>query len=103
MAYAAAGLVGGLISTAVLSYYDPIRWPIVLLPRLALFLPAMAPLALAHALHLRGRVGIGPALAAPIAGLGGAAALIAACAFQFSMVVNWYQPDWVRVFPKSLQ
>jgi hypothetical protein len=103
MVYAIAGLIGSLISTAVLSYYDPIRWPIVLLPRLALFLPAVAPLALAHALHLRGRVGIGPALAAPIAGLGGAAALIAACAFQFSMVVNWYQPDWVRVFPKSLQ
>jgi hypothetical protein len=75
----------------------------VLLPRLALFLPAMAPLALAHALHLRGRVGAGPALAAPVAGLGGAAALIALCAFSSSMVVNWSQPAWVRVLPESIQ
>jgi hypothetical protein len=103
VAYAIAGLLGSLISTAVLAYYDPIRWPIVLLPRLALFLPAMASLALAHALHLRRAAGIGPALAAPVAGLGGAAALIALCAFHFSMVVNWSQPAWVRVLPDSIQ
>jgi hypothetical protein len=103
MTYAIAGLLGSLISIAVLSYYDPIRWPIVLLPRLALFLPAMAPLALVHALHLRRHIGLGAALAAPAAGLGGAAALIALCAFHLSMVVNWYQPAWVRVLPESLR
>ncbi len=101
--YAVAGLLGSLISVAVFDYYDPIRWPIVLLPRFALFLPALGPLALVHALHLRGRVGLGPALATPTAGLGGAVALIAACAFGLGMIVNWRQPHWVSILPENLR
>lgn len=103
IAYTIAGLIGSLISVAVFDYYDPIRWPIVLLPRLALFLPALGPLALVHALHLRGRVGLGPALAMPTAGLGGAVALIAACAFSLGMIVNWRQPHWVSILPQNLR
>ncbi len=98
-----AGLFGSLISIAVFDYYDPIRWPIVLLPRLVLFLAALAPLALVHALHLRARIGTGPALTAPIVGLGGSVALIAVCAFGFSLVVNWRQPSWVSVLPSGIR
>jgi hypothetical protein len=60
-------------------------------------------LALAHAIHLRGRVGAGPALAAPLAGLGGATALIALCAFSSSMVVIWSQAALVRALPNSIR
>ena len=70
VAYALAGLVGNLVSIAVFDFYDPVHWPILLLPHLALFLPALAPLALVHIAHLRPRIGAGAAMAVPIAGLG---------------------------------
>lgn len=103
IAYAIAGLIGSGISIAVFDTYDPIRWPIVLLPRLALFLPALGPLALVHALHLRGRVGTGPALAAPVAALGGAASLIAASYFGSEAIDTWRLLSWLSVLPVSIQ
>jgi hypothetical protein len=103
IAYAIAGLTGNLVSIAVFDFYDPIHWPILLLPRLALFLPALTPLALVHVLHLRPRIGINSALAVPTAGLGGAVALAALVAFQSDMVVNWREPNWATLFPRSLQ
>ena len=103
IAYAIAGLIGSLVSIAVFKYYDPTHWPILLLPRLALFLPALAPVAILHAAHLRRRIGLGPALAVPTAGLGGAVTLIAGYAFAFSLVVNWSQPHWVSLLPDRLQ
>jgi hypothetical protein len=103
IAYALAGLVGNLVSIAVFDFYDPVRWPILLLPRLALFLPALAPLALVHTVHLRPRIGAGAAMAVPIAGLGGAVALIAFFAFYTDMVLNWREPYWATLLPRRLQ
>jgi hypothetical protein len=84
-------------------FYDPVHWPILLLPRLALFLRALAPLALVHIAHLRPRIGAGAAMAVPIAGLGGAVALIAFFAFYTDMVLNWRQPHWATLLPRRLQ
>ena len=103
IAYAIAGLTGDFASIAVFNVYDPVHWPILLLPRLVLFLPALAPLALVHMLHLRPRIGTGAAAALPIAGLGGAVYLIALFAFQSDMIVNWYEPHWATLLPRSLQ
>ncbi|MCI0431871.1 MAG: hypothetical protein L0210_15180 [Rhodospirillales bacterium] len=75
----------------------------MLLPRLALFLPALAPSGLLHAVHLTRQIGLGPALAVPATGIGGAVALIAACAFGLGMIVNWRQPHWVSILPENLR
>jgi hypothetical protein len=103
IAYALAGLLGNLVSIAVFDFYDPVHWPILLLPCLALFLPALAPLALVHIAHLRPRIRAGAAMAVPIAGLGGAVALIAFFAFYTDTVLNWREPYWATLLPRRLQ